>query len=264
MAAPSVPSANSPRSSVVTGPSGCSHTLSKSDYGAYVTGFTVATLIALVSQIGLREVTIQHVSELDVSDIDERINRFAGAALGWTALVSLAAAAVVWGLAPLATGVVEDPMVVEWVRLLALLIPGMALLPITSGVLRGLERVPTAIALEQITSEVLRLGGMAAVYLFVPRPWAIAAAIGLSFYLPLVGFTTVSKGWQYLNLSAISREQFQFSTVLLLNSIGSKLIKNVDVLLLTTLASTASTGGYDVAWKVASVLRYGEQVLSNV
>jgi len=111
---------------------------------------------------------------------------------------------------------------------------------------------------------VLRLGGMGVVYLFVPEPWAIAVAIGLSFYLPLVGFTAGSKGWQYLNLSAISRKQFEFSTVLLLNSIGSKLMKNVDVLLLTTLASTASTGGYDVAWKVASVLRYGEQVLNNV
>jgi O-antigen/teichoic acid export membrane protein len=49
----------------------------------------------------------------------------------------------------------------------------------------------------------------------------------------------------------------------MLNSIASRFLKNTDVLLLASLATLSVTGGYNVAWKLAVIARYGDQILTN-
>jgi O-antigen/teichoic acid export membrane protein len=62
----------------------------------------------------------------------------------------------------------------------------------------------------------------------------------------------------------MSAEHLEYSGYLLVNSIGRQFLKRTDVLLLSLLVTLESTGGYNVAWKVAAVAKYGDQVLGNV
>lgn len=40
-----------------------------------------------------------------------------------------------------------------------------------------------------------------------------------------------------------------------------QIIKNTDVLLLASFATLPATGGYNIAWKLAPVARYDDQIL---
>lgn len=235
--------------------------LSEVAYGGYVAAFAVIALIALLAQAGLKQATIQRVGELS-ADEEQLIPEYAGAAIAWVGIASLAVTAAIWLLTPLFSPLV-DPNIVQWIRLLSLVVPGMAILPICSGVLRGVERVPTAVILEQIMVQAIRLPGLALAWLYWPDPVAVVLAIGLAKYIPIVIFATRTRGWRYLNLTGMSASHIRYSGYLLANSIASRFLKNTDVLLLASLATLPATGGYNVAWKLALVARYGDQILTD-
>lgn len=235
--------------------------LSDVAYGGYVAALAAIALIALLAQAGLKQATIQRVGELAV-DENQAIPEYAGAAIAWVGIGSLGVTIATWLLAPLMSPFV-DPSVLEWVQLLTLLVPGMALLPICGGILRGLERVSTAVVLERITVQVIRLFGLAIVWLYWQDPAAVVLALGLAYYVPVGLFALRTRGWQYLNVTGMPISHIRYSGYLLVNSIASQFLKNTDVLLLASLATLPATGGYNVAWKLAIVARYGDQILTN-
>ena len=235
--------------------------LSDVAYGGYVAALAAIALIALLAQAGLKQATIQRVGELAV-DEEQAIPEYAGTAIAWVGIGSLGVTVATWLLAPLMSPFV-DPSVLEWVQLLTLLVPGMALLPICGGILRGLERVSTAVVLERITVQVIRLLGLAVVWLYWQDPAAVVLALGLAYYVPIGLFALRTRGWRYLNLTGMTISHVQYSGYLLVNSIASRFLKNTDVLLLASLATLPATGGYNVAWKLAIVARYGDQILTN-
>jgi len=235
--------------------------LSQEGYGGYTGAFAVISLLALFAQMGLRQATIQRVSELSVED-EAAVPRHAGAAVSYVAIASL----VITSVALAATLVLDrvfDPLMVWFIRLLALVIPGMALLAVCDGVLRGLERVSAGIALRQIFVQILRLSGLLIVWVFWQDPIAVVLAIGVSFYVPLITFGLRTRGWGYLNLSSMSWSHMQFSGYLLGNSIAGKFLKEADILLLAILGTLTATGSYNVAWKIAIVTRYVDSILTN-
>lgn len=238
--------------------------LTESGYGNYVTGFAIATLVALFAQAGLRQATIQRVSELSVNEPREDVYEYAGAAIFWVSLAGILAGTVLWLSAPLLTLAFPAEELVLWAKLLAPLIPGMAVWPICTGVLRGFERITEAIVLNQILGQLVRLLGLGISLFFWPTPAGVVLALGGSFYVPILVFALYSRGGHYLNPTGLTRSHLKFSSYLLANSIASRFLKNTDVLLLSMLAGAAATGGYNVAWKIAVIVRYGDQILTNV
>jgi len=236
--------------------------LSEGAYGGYVAALAVIALVALFAQAGLKQATIQRVGELSVNE-EQAVPEYAGAAIAWVGIGSLVITLTTWLLTPLLSTVV-DPNLVRWIQLLTLVIPGMALLPICGGILRGLELVSTAIILEQIAVKIIRLVGLALAWLYWQGPVAVVLALGLAYYVPIAAFALRTQGWQYLNLTEMSASHVKYSGYLLVNSIASKFLKNTDILLLASLATLPATGGYDVAWKLAIIARYGDQILTNI
>jgi O-antigen/teichoic acid export membrane protein len=235
--------------------------LSEEGYGGYTAAFAVISLLGLFAQMGLRQATIQRVSELSVES-EPAIPRHAGAAVSYVAIASIAMTVVALA-GTLVLYRIFDPLMIRFIRLLALIIPGMALLAVCDGILRGLEHVSAGIALRQIFVQILRLGGLLIVWTFFQDPTAVVIAIGVSFYVPLIVFGLRTQGWRYLNLSSMSLSHIQFSGYLLANSIASRFLKNTDILLLSILATLSATGSYNVAWKIALVARYIDSILSN-
>lgn len=235
--------------------------LSDAAYGGYVAALAVIALVALLAQAGLRQAIIQRVGEL-ATDEEQQILTYVGAAVAWVGIASIVITGATWLLTPLFPTVV-DQNVVQWVQLLTLLIPGMALLPICGGMLRGLERVSTAILLERIIVQLLRLSGLTIAWVAWRDPVAVVLALGISYYIPIAAFGIRTRGWQYLNLTGMSITHLRYSGYLLINSIASKFLKNTDVLLLASLATLPATGGYNIAWKLALVARYGDSILTN-
>jgi len=238
------------------------HILSSAGYGGYVTMLAVASLVSLVAQLGLRQATIQRVSELSMDDPSD-IERYVGAATAWALVTGSVGTVLLWVAAGF-VGDVADERLVSWARLLAVVVPGMTLKPIFDGVLRGYERVSEAIAYAEILPQLLRLALLVFTWLFVQNQVAVVAAVAASYYLPVVFLGAVTGAWQSLNFRGMSAEHLEYSGYLLVNSIGSQFLKRTDVLLLTLLVTLKSTGGYNVAWKVAAVAQYGDQVLTNV
>lgn len=235
--------------------------LSETAYGGYVAALAVIALLALLAQAGLKQATIQRVGELS-TDEEQYIPTYVGAAITWVVIASVGVTVATWLLTPLISTLV-DQNVIRWIQLLTLLIPGMALLPICGGVLRGLEQVSTAILLEEIINQVIRLFGLTIVWVYCQDPVAVVLALGLAYYVPVIAFAIRTRGWQYLNLTGMSTSHIRYSGYLLVNSIASRFLKNTDVLLLASLATLPATGGYNVAWKLAIVARFGDQILTN-
>lgn len=160
--------------------------LSDAAYGGYVAALAVIALVALLAQAGLKQATIQRVGEL-ATDEGERIPEYTGAAIAWVSIASLAITIVTWLLTQLISPLFDET-VVQWVQPLILVIPGMALLPICGGVLRGLERVSTAIVFERIIIQTVRLSGLTLVWLYWRDPVVVVLAFSLAYYIPVAAF----------------------------------------------------------------------------
>jgi O-antigen/teichoic acid export membrane protein len=235
--------------------------LSDELYGGYVAALAVISLLTLLTQVGLKQATVQRISELSVEN-KEAVSQHAGAAITLVATAAIVISTVSWLAVQLASEMV-DPIVVRWIRAFILLIPGMALVPICGGILRGLERVSTSIIFEQIAVQAIRLSGLVIAWLYWQDPTGVVLSIGIAYYLPISVFAVRAGGWKYLNLSGISFSHLQYSGYLLMNSIASKFLKETDILLLASLATLSATGGYNIAWKIAIIARYGDQILTS-
>jgi O-antigen/teichoic acid export membrane protein len=235
--------------------------LTSAGYGGYVAALAAVSLFSLVAQAGLRQATIQRVGELVVADNAEAY-RYAGAAVTWVAILSVVVTIIILILSPLLQ-LVFDSELIRWIRLLVVVMPGMAVLSVCNGVLRGFERIPAAILFRQIAVQVLRLVGLAVVWITWQDPVGVVIAIAISHYLPIALLAVRSGGWQYLNISSMSRSHMRYSGYLLFNSIAGRFLKDTDVLLLAAVATLSETGGYSVAWKLAIVARYADTILTN-
>lgn len=235
--------------------------LTSAGYGGYVAALAVISLLSLVVQAGLSQATIQRVGEIRTTE-DQDVFQYIGAAVTWVTISSLAVTILVVAVSPLLEAYLE-PTLLLWIRLLVLVLPGMALISVCNGILRGFERIPAAITLRQISVQILRLAGLSFVWVFFRDPAGVVVAIGVSHYLPIAVLLVRTRGWKYLNLTGLPRSHLQFSGYLLLNSIAGRFLKDTDVLLLAALSTLSETGGYSVAWKLAIVARYVDTILTN-
>jgi O-antigen/teichoic acid export membrane protein len=129
---------------------------------------------------------------------------------------------------------------------------------------QGRENYVYSITLLQIAPRLLRLSGFGLAYWYLPGLEGIATALLISYYLPVTIFGVQRQEWRWMNISEIKYSDWRFSGELFLNSMASQLFQNLDVLLITALASSIATSNYQVAWKIALVIGYTNQILSTV
>jgi O-antigen/teichoic acid export membrane protein len=237
--------------------------LTKEGFGEYTTAFTIIGIFALVSQAGLRNATVQRVAELKAKE-GRSANQHQGAVLAWVALLSIATSLILFGFSRPLSELFGTPELTSWIQLLSVVIPGLALVPVEGAIRKAHEEYIRAIALLQVFPQLFRVSGLYLVLQTSPSPEAVVGVIGVSHYLPLAGFLLHSNDWRYLNLTGISRNHWRFSGQLLLNSMASRLFQSLDILLVTALASATATGNYRIAWKIALIVGYADQILSTI
>ncbi|WP_436932576.1 lipopolysaccharide biosynthesis protein [Halosimplex halobium] len=238
--------------------------LSQTAFGAYTTAMSIALVSAIIAQFGFRQVVIQQVAELISEGSIKQSRELAGSVLFWITISSLCVAAGTWTVAPLVAQVAGETELDLWIRLMSGVVPGVTLVPILGGILRGRERVGAAVVLEQILPWLLRVALLPLVLLYYPSVVGIFAAIAASYYLPLFAFAVVFNDSYVVTISGFGSEILQFSGALFLNSVAGRLLNNADILLLSVLATLSETGGYRVAWSLSLLARAGDDVLTAV
>lgn len=235
--------------------------LSKEGYGGYVTGFTIASIAVIVAQMGFRQAVIQRVSTLAQSNSSD-IKSYSTKISIIIAIFSTIIAGLVFLLSTALSDNI-DATLANWLQLLSISIPALAIIPIYGGLLRGLGYVSEAILFEQVIVNLLRSIGLGAVWYFNGSAKGIAVAIAAAHYIPVLFLSLNSREWFTLSWTKFSRSHTIYAGQLFFNSLLSILLKRNDIIFMSLLSSLALTGGYSVAWKLAVIVQYSYEILTS-
>jgi O-antigen/teichoic acid export membrane protein len=238
--------------------------LVKGAYGNYEFAFTVVSLLLLVGSGGLNHAVMYRLSRLDAPPEEMDGHDFAGAALGWSFIVSCLFAGGVFVGAPYIEALAGNEDLAFWVSLLAFLMP--------IGVARGVykswfearQRIAEAVLMGRMFPAIGKVGFLVAVWFVWPTPQGVVAAVLLSQLIPLLvwyGRSPVNP----LNLwGELSSWDVWYSLKLALTRGLSKTLKRADILMVGLLAAAEATAEYAVAAKIALLLLVGHSALNSI
>ncbi|WP_177198460.1 lipopolysaccharide biosynthesis protein [Novosphingobium sp. CF614] len=215
-------------------------------YGIYGTAVAVATLLAVPAQLGLPLLATREVSAARARNRADD-----AAALAWWFAAMVAAASVLIGIAlRLAIEVLPlAPALMQPLATAAILLPALALSSLTTGLLRGQERVVTS----QLLDVLVRPLAFAALLLAGSQPLGIPAALGAQTLaaaaIALIGFTLFWRRIPLLARRAAPRVRAWTAAALpmMLMEAMRTLEGNYGVLVTSYAASTADAGLLRVA-----------------
>jgi O-antigen/teichoic acid export membrane protein len=238
--------------------------LVKGAYGNYEFAFTVVSLLLLLGSGGLNHAVMFRLSRLDAPPEELDGHDFAGAALGWSLILSILFTGGVFVAAPYIETLAGNEDLAFWVSLLAFLMPIGVAREVYTSWFKARQRIPEAIMMGKMFPAVGKVGFLAAVWLVWQTPQGVVAAILLSELLPLViwyGRSPVNP----LNLwGELSNWDVWYSLKLAVTRGLSKTVKRADILMIGLLAAAEATAEYVVAAKIALLLVVVHNILNNV
>jgi len=238
--------------------------LTKGGYGNYEFAFTIVSLLLLIGTGGLNHAVMYRLSRLDSPPEKLDGHDFAGAALGWSLLLStLFAGFVFWG-APFVETLAGNEDLAFWVSLLAFLIPIGAARGVYQSWHEARQRIPESIFMGTVLPACAKVMLLGAVWMLRPTPESVVGAILLSELIPLLVWylrTPVNP----LGLKGqFTSWDVWYSLKLALTKGISKTLKNADILMMGFLATAESTAEYVVASRFALVLLLVHNILNSV
>lgn len=238
--------------------------LVKGAYGNYEFAFTVVSLLLLLGSGGLNHAVMYRLSRIDAPPEKIDGHDFAGAALGWSLIVSTLFAGGVFFGAPYIEALAGNEDLAFWVSLLAFLMPIGVAREVYKSWFKARQRIPDAILMGRMFPALGKVGFLGVAWLVWQSPQGVVVAILLSELLPLLiwyGRSPVNP----LNLwGELSSWDVWYSLKLALTRGLSKTVKRADILMIGLLAAAEATAEYVVAAKVALLLVVVHNILNNV
>ena len=238
--------------------------LVKGAYGNYEFAFTVVSLLLLVGSGGLNHAVMYRLSRLDAPPEEMDGHDFAGAALGWSLIVSCLFAGGVFVGAPYIEALAGNEDLAFWVSLLAFLMPIGVAREVYKSWFEARQRIAEAVLMGGMFPAVGKVGFLVAVWFVWPTPQGVVAAVLLSQLIPLLvwyGRSPVNP----LNLwGELSSWDVWYSLKLAATRGLSKTVKRADILMIGLLAAAESTAEYVVASKIAILLVVAHNILNSV
>jgi O-antigen/teichoic acid export membrane protein len=238
--------------------------LVKGAYGNYEFAFTVVSLLLLLGSGGLNHAVMYRLSRLDAPPEELDGHDFAGAALGWSLIVSMLLAGGVFVGAPYIEALAGNEDLAFWVSLLAFLMPIGVTREVYKSWFKARQRIPEAIVMGKMFPALGKVGFLGAAWVVWQTPQGVVAAILLSELIPLLvwyGRSPVNP----LNLwGELSSWDVWYSLKLAVTRGLSKTVKRADILMIGLLATAEATAEYMVAAKVALLLVVVHNILNNV
>jgi O-antigen/teichoic acid export membrane protein len=238
--------------------------LVKGAYGNYEFAFTVVSLLLLLGSGGLNHAVMYRLSRLDAPPEELDGHDFAGAALGWSLIVSVLFAGGVFVGAPYIEVLAGNEDLAFWVSLLAFLMPIGVAREVYKSWFKARQRIPEAIMMGKMFPALGKVGFLTVAWVVWETPQGVVAAILLSELVPLViwyGRSPVNP----LNLwGELSSWDVWYSLKLAVTRGLSKTVKRADILMIGLLATAEATAEYVVAAKIALLLVVVHNILNNV
>lgn len=238
--------------------------LAKGAYGNYEFAFTIVSLLLLMGSGGLNHAVMYRLSRLDAPPEKLEGHDFAGAALGWSLIVSFLFAGGVFIGAPYVEALAGNEDLAFWVSLLAFLIPIGVAREIYKSWFKARQRIPEAILMGKMFPALGKVGFLGTVWLVWPTPEGVVAAILLSELVPILVWYSRSPVNPINLWGQLSSWDVWYSLKLAITRGLSKTVKRADILMIGLLAAAEATAEYVVAAKIALVLVIVHNILNNI
>lgn len=225
--------------------------LATEGYGVFALSLTVVEVLTLLASGGLEALVVYRTSRADAEPGELGAADLAGAALGAGLLVGCAAAAALWLGADALAAAFDKPEVSFWLGALAWLVPIGVARNIYAAWHRARQRIPQSVFWGQAFPRLATALALAAVWAVAPTPGAIAAAFvaaPLCVLIPWFLRHPLNPGALRGGLDAWST---RYALRLSFTALLQRGVTQGDILLLGLLSTSAVTGQYAVASRIA-------------
>jgi O-antigen/teichoic acid export membrane protein len=238
--------------------------LVKGAYGNYEFAFTVVSLLLLLGSGGLNHAVMYRLSRLDAPPEELDGHDFAGAALGWSLIISMLFAGGVFVGAPYIEALASNEDLAFWVSLLAFLMPIGVAREVYKSWFKARQRIPEALIMGKMFPALGKVTFLCTVWVVWQTPKGVVAAVLLSELIPLLIWYARSPV-NPLNLwGELSSWDVWYSLKLAVTRGVSKTVKQADILMVGLLATAEATAEYVVAAKIALILVIVHKILNTV
>ncbi len=229
-------------------------------YGIYAYALTLISFVVIFSRLGTGKSILRFLPAYE--DNLHRQNRILGLAY-LTALVgSTVAGIVLYTVAPLVSEyTLDNPLLVDVIRIFAIVLPFKALIELTNAVFRALERMELQVFTNDIVRPLMKLllVGIALVVGYSLQGVIVALAIA-SILVAVVALsilltrTPVQPNLITRRSNKDMFEFYNFSVPLTLKDVGRYMYKRIDILMVGFFLLEADVGVYQVTLLVAGFL----------
>ncbi|GAA0218779.1 flippase [Halobaculum roseum] len=233
--------------------------LGATQYGLYAYGNTIITISAALARMGSGKAVLRFLPAYD--DRPQRQNKVIGLAYLTSFLSGIFLGVILYVTAPLiSTHTLRNPLLVDVIRVLAIVLPFNTAFKLTNAIFRAKERMEYLVLVGQIlrplsyiTVVTIALG---VGYLLDGVIFGIAVAsvllFGISLHILVNRLGMTPNIWE--NNEKDIKSFYNYSLPLVLKDVGQLLYKRVDIIMVGILLIESDVGIYKVGWLIAGVI----------
>ena len=225
--------------------------LATEGYGVFALCLTLVELLTLLASGGLEGLVVYRTSRARAEPGELDAPELAGAALGLGLLAGSAAAAALWLGADGFAAVFAKPEVSFWLRALAWLVPIGVARNIYTSWHRARQRIPQAVFWGLAFPRLATALALGAVWALIPTRGAIAAAFVLAPLCVLVPWFLRHPLRPSVWRGGLAAWDLRYALRLSFTALLQRGVTHGDILLLGLLSTSAVTGRYAVASRIA-------------
>lgn len=229
-------------------------------YGIYAYALTLISFAVIFSRLGTGKAILRFLPAYE--DNSCRRNQILGLAY-LTALVgSTVAGIVLYIVAPLVSEyTLDNPLLVNVIRIFAIILPFKALIELTNAVFRGLERMELQVFTNDIVRPLVKILLVSIALVVGYSLQGVVVALATASILVAVVALSILLTRTSLRPDLINRQSkkhvvefYNFSVPLTMKDVGQYLYKRVDILMVGFFLLEADVGVYQVALLIAGLL----------
>jgi len=234
--------------------------LRSSLYGIYAYAATLTSLAVVLARFGAGKSLLRFIPAYE--DDPPYRNNLVGLAYLTALLGSVLVGTALYLLAPIISGVtLDNPLLVDVLRILALVLPFNTVIKLTNAVFRGLKRLKYQVVLADVVHPVTQIGVVTIGLLLGYSLLGVVASLAVGAILVCLVAVTLLYARTPLRPDVTGRqtgtgiqEFYSYSVPLTLKDLGSVLYNRIDILMVGFFLAESTVGIYRIAVLVSGLL----------
>lgn len=233
--------------------------LAKSEFGNFMIAFAGYRVLASGIGTGMASVLLYHVSR-SVEDHDIVEVRLHRGALLLGGLLGLLLCFALWYGAPAIATAFAKPTLMIWLRAMTPFLLATLLATITTGAYEGRSRVATAIMLNEVAPNFIRLVLLGAIPLLHLGEIMVAPIMAISAALPWILSIRHLFARHVRGVRWFSRWDYGYATKLTFYNFAALQVQGIDMIIAGWLFSAESVADYAVASRIGALFPFFQQL----